>query len=358
MKVVKKRTILAVLACCLLYFLYGNTPGYDKRGIRHVPISAYPSEACYQKASECVPQTELARMYGGDIEAIKSYDQKKCCKYHPLVRRAVEFAIFTMKLKRGIPLVLESGSALGILRHQNRQIPWTPDGDVTALLDYADSNFTLSNFEEVLMSINKVPEFKGKFAIVKRKEFSFCLMVDGWNALDIFLFHFVPAPPGAEKYIQVAQPGWKAVRPPKPLSMVFPGANCKFYNKILPKGCPSKLKEYIVHSYGSQALRGPTEFSYGPNAGYDDKKKHLIILRKRAEIVFFFKAWFVWALLIIVVQRRCGGKSTQTSKVCQILLFAVVLPLLLAIAWAMYLSKTEPFMLNVNYGTVLATIFF
>ena len=74
------------------------------------------------------------------------------------------------------------------------QVPWTKDGDVMALVDYGDANFTSDNYEKILMSINKIPKFQGNFRIEKRSQFAFAVVVDGWSALDIFIFHFSPSP--------------------------------------------------------------------------------------------------------------------------------------------------------------------
>ena len=249
-------------------------------------------------------------------------------------------------------MVLSDGSALGILRHHNMQIPWTKDGDVMALVDYGDSNFTSDNYETILMSINKIPKFQSNYRIEKRGKFAFAVIVDGWSALDIFVAHFLPSPAGVaslpgEKYIQIADSGWKEVERPMKLKVVYPGADCKFYDKILPKACPSKLKEYIINLYGNQALHAPTKFSSGPNAGYNDRRRNLIILKKGNEIKVFLKISFVWALLLLGLSKRY---YINIRKLCFLI---VALPLSLAILWMLYLSKTEPYMLDVNYWTVL-----
>ena len=162
-----------------------------------------------------------------------------------------------------------------------------------------------------------------------------------------------------QKYVQMADAGWKNVYPAVPFSLMFPGADCKFYNTILPKGCPTKLKEYIINGYGYEALSGPTKFSYGGNAGYDDRKRILIILKKKGEIFLFLKLWFFWALLICIIfasfkskKNKCYNSSVK-KKICHVVLLAVALPILFAIAWMLYLSKTEAYMLDVNYGNVL-----
>jgi hypothetical protein len=195
------------------------------------------------------------------------------------------------------------------------------------------------------------------------------LYVDGWNVLDIFIYQFVPSPPGAtddgaQKYVQIADDGWKNVHPAVPFSLMFPGADCKFYNTILPNGCPTKIKEYIINSYGHEALSGPTKFSYGGNAGYDDRKRILIMLRKKGEIFLFFKLCFFWALLIFIIfalfkskKNKCYNSSVE-KEIRRIVLLALALPILFAIAWMVYLSKTEPYMLDVNYGNVLYNMLF
>ena len=114
---------------------------------------------------------------------------------------------------------------------------------------------------------------------------SFALSVDGWSAMDIFVHHFVPPPPNVathdEQYFQVMHPGWKNVEPAMPLSMVFPTADCEWYGGVLKNACPRHLKDYVLHMYDEQGLHGPTTFSSGSNAGYDDKKMARIIQKKR-----------------------------------------------------------------------------
>ena len=321
-------------------------------GIRHVSISSYPSESCFQQVPECVPRQRLERVYGSELEVIKTYSQENCCKYHPLIRRAIEFVILELKRRRGVPIVLSHGSALGILRHHNMQIPWTKDGDVMALVDYGDANFTSDNYERILMSINKVPKFQANFRIEKRGKFAFVVIVDGWSALDIFVYHFIPSPMGVsplqgEKYIQVADSGWKEAERPMKLKIAYPGTDCRFYDKILSKACPSKLQDYIIYLYGNQALFAPTKFSSGPNAGYDDARRNTIILKKSNDIKNFLKISFIWALLVVGLSKQC---YINIWKFC----FLVVgPPVSIAILWMMYLAKTEPYMLDVNYGTVL-----
>ena len=51
-------------------------------------------------------------------------------------------------------------------------------------------------------------------------------------------------------------------------------------------------------------------------------------------------------------------KSSVQKKIRQIVFVAVALPILFAIAWMVYLSKTEAYTLDVNYGNVLHNMLF
>ena len=347
--------VLLIISTAIVWFgrLVGLSKTRSKRSsFRHISVSSYPSESCFQQVPECVPQQMLAQRYGSELEVVQTYSQEHCCKHHPLIRRAVEFVFLELKRRRGIPIVLADGSALGILRHHNMQVPWTKDGDVMALVDYGDANFTSDNYEKILMSINKISKFQGKFKIEKRSQFAFAVIVDGWSALDIFIFHFSPSPTGVstlqgEKYIQIGDSGWKEVVRPMKLKMVYPGTDCRFYDQILSKACPSKLREYIINLYGNQALFAPTKFSSGPNAGYNDVRRNLIILKKGNDIKFFLKISFVWALLVVWLSKQY---YINRWKCC---FLVVAPPVSLAILWMLYVSKTEPYMLDVNYWTVL-----
>ena len=56
----------------------------------------------------------------------------------------------------GIPIQLDGGSLLGVLRHHGMQIPWTEDGDLLMVIDEVPA-FTLDNYNQVMLSVNTSP---------------------------------------------------------------------------------------------------------------------------------------------------------------------------------------------------------
>ena len=86
---------------------------------------------CYY-APECKTQEELEKRWGDSV--IYRYNRLSCCKIHSALRVAI-VEMFTVLDKHGIISFLEAGSALGVVRHNGTQVPWTFDADIGFWID-------------------------------------------------------------------------------------------------------------------------------------------------------------------------------------------------------------------------------
>ena len=105
-------------------------------GTTHAPTSTPTSadddiqmrdEQCRQRAPECVSALNVWRRWGEGVAA--DYNQSTCCRTHPAIREVVIDLMEALN-QASVPWFLESGSLLGVVRHNNTQVPWETDGDI------------------------------------------------------------------------------------------------------------------------------------------------------------------------------------------------------------------------------------
>ena len=93
------------------------------------PTSA-DDEQCRQRAPECVSALNVRRRWGEGVAA--DYNQSTCCRTHPAIREVMVDLMGALN-QASVPWFLESGSVLGIVRHNNTQVPWETDGDIAVV---------------------------------------------------------------------------------------------------------------------------------------------------------------------------------------------------------------------------------
>ena len=87
-------------------------------------------EQCRQRAPECVSALNVRRRWGEGVAA--DYNQSTCCRTHPAIRE-VMIELMGALNQASVPWLLESGSILGVIRHNNTQVPWETDGDIAVV---------------------------------------------------------------------------------------------------------------------------------------------------------------------------------------------------------------------------------
>jgi hypothetical protein len=93
------------------------------------PTSA-DDEQCRQRAPECVSALNVRRRWGKGVAA--DYNQSTCCRTHPVIREVVIDLMGALD-KVNAPWFLEAGTMLGVVRHNNTQVPWGADGDLSVV---------------------------------------------------------------------------------------------------------------------------------------------------------------------------------------------------------------------------------
>ena len=108
-------------------------------GTTHAPTSPPTSadddiqmhdEQCRQRAPECVSALNVRRRWGEGVAA--DYNQSTCCGTHPVIREVVIDLIGALN-QASVPWMLMAGSILGVIRHNNTQVPWETDGDIAVV---------------------------------------------------------------------------------------------------------------------------------------------------------------------------------------------------------------------------------
>ena len=330
-------------------------------------LYTYPTKECRQLVPECIPKQDLLHQYGVAYPHVNKYTQTECCANHKLNRAGVLFAMAYFGKHLGIPIQLDGGSLLGVLRHHGMQIPWTEDGDLLMVIDEVPA-FTLDNYNQVMLSVNTSPhttkleqQLGHEFSVVLRNDTEwhkgmwFRLYVNKQHHfLDIFLW---------KKYPASHSVAWKtpsvmsihAFQIEVPYSMMLPGKDCRFYNTILTKGCAQDAKGYITHAFGKHALGGPSKM----DSGFDNNAvmKHL---RKKQKDIKHFMFWeSLWGcgvlccLGAILVQFKQRNIAFDAKLYTKLVCFIVCLPFLPALAWVAYESRTAAYSFGVNYEKAL-----
>lgn len=338
-----------------------------RRGARGAAASVsdaaldYPTEHCRERSPECVPQRNLAGTYGVRHSATRTYDQAICCEGHPQIREAVEFVIPYYQNK-GVPITVGHGSVLGIVRHHNRQVPWTLDADLDVILDFVPE-FTSSNFDGVLMSLNDDLEYSrvhgGRFEIFRnlragdRNASWFRIEIDGFSAVDIFVLIGRNAnAPWPERRLYSRGGGWQNIHPSIAYAQMLPLGDCQFYDLELKEGCPRDMEGYLQTMYGPGFMRGPNYFKDGA----DISKQAVFLAAKQHDCVVFLSCSSVWACLVCALS-HAANRRRRKAKAVSVLAVACGLPAALAIGYMFYMSKYDRnYSLGINYGVALAEL--
>ena len=122
--------------------------------VEPLPVPSAPQQQQQQhsvtkgcaRAPECEPRSEVVRKFGYTGE----YDADKCCHVHSLIRDAVPLIVAALHAWN-ITCFLDSGSVIGVRRHDGRQIPWDYDSDIGFLID--GDAITLSNWRTVIAKV-------------------------------------------------------------------------------------------------------------------------------------------------------------------------------------------------------------
>ena len=260
----------------LHFVIFQNVTRNQRRSqVTSIPVTpsknfSYPTKECRQLVPECIPKTDLLKEYGTDFPHVNAYNQLKCCNSHPLNRAGVVFAMKYFGEQLGIPIQMEGGSLIGLLRHHGMQIPWTGDGDLLMVIDEVPG-FTSDNYKQVMLSANT---YKNKTQIEKTGGHDFLIVMreDSWMNGMWFRLFVDKKSTGMHHYLDIFI--WKKYSPSNqvepsimsvtaftielPYKMILPGKDCTFYNITLKHGCANDANGYISYVYGKHALIGPS----------------------------------------------------------------------------------------------------
>jgi hypothetical protein len=208
-------------------------------------------------ADECESDAEIGRKWGYGLD----YSRVVCCKRHPTTKAGV-IKVFAALEMLGIPAFLESGSVLGVVRHNNRLIPWETDADIgfvvrTKKHDHSSNNpLTFGNFDTVIRRM--VHTSMGGWTLNRLNEddkvcVQYQLKWPGqWGqGAHIDLFGYLQVGEGGSAVKRIGgcfaheYSAWPFIMPSKP---------CRFYDAIVP--CPRDTTEYLAAMYGPNATTG------------------------------------------------------------------------------------------------------
>lgn len=201
---------------------------------------------CYY-APECKTQEELEKRWGDSV--IDRYNRLSCCKIHSALRVAI-VEMFTVLDKHGIISFLEAGSALGVVRHNGTQVPWTFDADIGFWID--GEVLKMNTYEKIITSL--VKDLPGWEVIVVHNldenglghcaQFQF---VEQSKSAHLDLFGYVG---GKTDGVQLLGPCFPETRGSKPY--ILPPKRCKFYDTEV--WCPRDPEMFVKAVYGEKAL--------------------------------------------------------------------------------------------------------
>ena len=96
--------------------------------------------------------TDLCQLYAPECESLEvvrqkwnyqaEYNQTWCCEEHVYLRQAV-LEMWDALTELRVPAWMESGSALGIARHNGTQIPWEYDADISIIVSTDPKNISM-----------------------------------------------------------------------------------------------------------------------------------------------------------------------------------------------------------------------
>jgi hypothetical protein len=213
-----------------LHFFFFKAPFvlYGLRSSRKPKGCVYPGKfvdgKCYY-APECKSQEELAKRWGDSV--VYRYNRLSCCKIHSALRVAI-VEMFTVLDKHRIISFLEAGSALGVVRHNGTQVPWTFDADIGFWID--GEVLKMNTYEKIITSL--VEDLPGWKVIVVHKldenglghcaQFQF---VEQSNSAHLDLFGYVGEKNDGVQLLGSCFPETRGSKP-----YILPPKRCKFYD--------------------------------------------------------------------------------------------------------------------------------
>mmetsp|Transcript_13188 Transcript_13188/g.38833 ORF Transcript_13188/g.38833 Transcript_13188/m.38833 type:complete len:507 (-) Transcript_13188:69-1589(-) len=253
--------------------------------IRNVSLD-YAIERCISFTPECESHAVVEERWGANV--VRDYNQLSCCIQHGLLRTATVEVFDAISYHNGTAW-LDSGSVIGIERHNGTMIPWDGDADIAFLVAAKDEepvlglpaapswlDGTIHWVEGIVATLNRnagTHEEGGRLAnwmyvsVHPPKRHNYCMQYNLHKStiiqgeivmaqVDLFGFsrHLPPKTIGNETLISVNYPGCFRNKRAKDIQSYYnvPPSRCRFYDTYV--WCPRDARSYIKGYFGENAL--------------------------------------------------------------------------------------------------------